>query len=153
MDSKLVRVVCLSYKRRKFIFQIVPGLPLTTFTAISRYVLILSDADYRAACISKFGRVLNHKLERGSQMEVRRRFTKPLWCQIYPKDPFELPDDKEFVLKLYKNVDQKLSITSGDVIEEALRQRAFYYQGALKIFEVGLTALANLFRPTSIMRQ
>ena len=89
---------------------------------------ILSGSDYYNDCMAKYGRVLNHKLETQPQMEVRRRFTRPLWKQVYPREPFDLPDDPESVLKLYKNVGKKFDVDD-DVIDDAIRLRSFYYQG------------------------
>ena len=93
-----------------------------------RLARILAGGEYYSDCMARFGRVLNHRLDKQSQMDVRRRFTKPLWKQVYPREPFELPDDQEAVLKQYKNVEKKFSVDH-DVIDAAIRLRSFYYQG------------------------
>jgi hypothetical protein len=47
---------------------------------------------------------------------------------VYPREPFELSDDRESVLKMYRNVDKKICVDY-DVINAALGLRSFYYQG------------------------
>ena len=64
-------------------------------------------------CSSKFGRVFDHQLQSLDEMKGKRDSTEILWNNLYPKEPFNLPETKEEILKLYENLSSSFKYDSG----------------------------------------
>ena len=76
-------------------------------------------------------RKFNHKLDPLSEMNRKRQFTKTLWKKLYPKDPFDLPDEKSIILKQFRKVldsGNPASTRQTDIINTVFKHLAFYYQ-------------------------
>ena len=103
---------------------------------------------------SDLGRIIHHLPRPNKEMEVLRRATRPLWKEMFPKEPYKLeptidsphdhPDFKS------KSVSKALVILNQDLLDvycyvfrfeydiegAALRQKAFFYQVSLPHYEL-----------------
>ncbi len=53
-------------------------------------------------CSNTFGRVFDHQLHASDEMKAKRDSTEILWNNFYSNEPFNLPQSKEEILKLYE---------------------------------------------------
>ena len=100
------------------------------------HVHMLSPTSYAKDCLSIHSRVYNHQLVGLEELGKRRELSRSHWRKMFPGDPFDLPEDKSSILKLYRSV-AKQPVQSRfryDVIAAAQRQKSFFHQVSLPHF-------------------
>lgn len=94
---------------------------------------MLAPKSYIADCERMFGRIIDHKVYRMDEREMKILKSKELWEKKYPKEPFivDLPDAENYG----PNVDQKIcthtSRFSYNIESATCRQGKFYHNVSL----------------------